>query len=96
MRFFEPMVSYRFILSVVFTAMFVYGMVEAWMSFRSIYLYLEQNFGRYRLHRVFLKYIRWLLVGAPLWKFRWIWLQILLLSSAWAVLTIEAWRVSHS
>lgn len=94
-RFFEPLVSYRFILGLVFTALLAYGLLEAWMTYSNIYKYLEQNYGRYRLHRVFAKYVRYVVVGAPIFRFWPHLLAILLLSTAWVVATIEAYRLSH-
>lgn len=94
-NFFEPLVSYRFILSLIFTAMFGYGLFEAWMTYRNIYTFLEQNYGRYRLHRVFAKTVRYLAVGAPLWRFWPHLLAITVLCAASLIASIEAWRLSH-
>ncbi|GEM_PF-3639704 len=93
--FFEPLVSYRFILGIVFTAMFAYSVFEAWQSYANIHKFLEQNYGKYRLHIVFTTYLRYILVGAPLWKF-WPYLfLIVILCGASLVASIEAWRLSH-
>lgn len=93
--FFEPLVSYRFILGLVFTGMFAYSLFEAWSTYRNVYKFLEQNYGQYRLHRLFAKTVRYVLVGAPVWRFWPYHLAIVLLCGATLVASIEAWRLSH-